>query len=303
MATKQHPSVHIVVYGPQGTGKSRFAASTAGAYRRGEIAGPTLVWLFDPRGKDAAYLGVNDDCSKVNAFGVPQKEIELRTGEESLGKDMRNHELVLPYTEVLHNDTLLLRVEYFHEEELEFAEGGLKDNAAQVNGWTVLPKLRKRINQLFREERDEWGTLVFDSTTSAELMIRSYHQYVQNPEAHGEAQKKWWGASTSEMEMVLAIRFASWRNNLVVICHTDKDKVQDDSGSKILRYNPKLPGRLSGDLSSYYPEVYHSSATGEGENIVYELATRPNVMYTSFSAFIKAPNPCENDYGALWVNW
>lgn len=294
MAKVKHslrPPIRVVDYGPQGTGKSWLAASFGRGYLEGHIGGPLLVLMTDPRGKEAAYLD-------PLVYRVKRGEVLYETGTEILGQDSKGNDLVVPFTNVSIRDQLITRIEFLHEESLEFDE----DKPDVVTGWTVLPKVRKRLNRLFREEMDYWGTVSLDSMTSLELMIRSYHQYVQNPGARGEARKQWWGEATSELERILCIRFASWRQNLVVICHTDKDKAAEEAGGGVLRYNPKLPGRLSGDLSSYYAEVYHSIAetSDEGETS-YMIQTRPSSMFTAFSNFCKAPNPCENDYDALWT--
>lgn len=286
------PPIRTVVYGPQGTGKSWLLATFGRAYLAGYVPGPLLVSLFDPRGKDAAYLD-------PEVYQVERKAIQYVSDEFVVGQDARKQDLVIPYTEVYINDTLVTRVEYMHEEALAFDE-----ESDKISGWTVLPKLRKRLNRLFRDESSTWGTYGFDSSTSAELMFRKYHQYVQNPDARGEGKKQWWGGSTDELEALLAIRLAPWRGNLVIICHTDKDRVASESGSVVSRYTPRLPGRLAGDISSYYPEVWHSVAeTGEDGETSYSIQTRPSALYGAFSNLVKAPNPCENDYDALWVNW
>jgi hypothetical protein len=293
--TKRAPT-HTVVYGPQGTGKSQFAQSYALAYLRGEVAGPLLVLLFDPRGKDAPYLCQRPDDAAF--YGCKHEDMEWRDGVMDVGG------YKVPFTEVYVKGVMACRVEYFHEENLVFEEGGDASYTTQpIKGWTVLPKLRKRLNILFRDEQDKWGAVTWDSVTSAELMIRSYHQYVQNPGAKGEAQKKWWGASTDELEKILAVRFSGWRGNFIVLCHVDKDRNSDEAGS-VLRYYPRLPGRLSNDIGSYFPEVYHSFAATDGEGEVnYLLQTRPNDKFAAFSAFLKVDNPCENTFFALWTGW
>jgi len=290
--TTSNPPLRAVVYGPQGTGKSWLLATFGRAYLEGKVSGPLLVTLFDPRGKDAAYLD-------PQAYGVTRADMEYQQDSEVIGRASNGADLVIPFTNVLVKGKLVTRVEYMHEEGLEFAE-----DSDKIGGWQVLPKFRKRMNRLFRDERDEWGTYGFDSATSAELMFRKYHQFVQNADARGEARKQWWGASTDELESTLVIRLSAWPSNLVVICHTDKDKVANEAGAVVSRYLPRLPGRLSGDISSYYPEVYHSGAeTGDDGETAYWLQTRPTALYGAFSNFAKAPNPCENDYDALWGNW
>ncbi len=301
MSTKKsvivRPYFHTVIYGPQGTGKSDFLATFARAYLKGMVGGPLLVFMFDPRGKDASYLAQFPEDGRRIYMSEPG-DIELKEGQENLGQ-FGKIDLILPFTEVYVKGKLVTRVEYFHEEELDFGE-----SAEVITGWTVLPKVRKRLNQLFREERDVWGTVGWDSATSSELTIRSYHQYVQNAGARGEARKQWWGASTDEHEKILAVRFGGWAHNFVVICHTDKDKAAEEAGGGILRYNPRLPGRLSGDLSSYFPEVYHSTVERDADgNATYVLETRPRDKYTAMSAKLKAPDPCENEYESLWSNW
>jgi len=288
-------TVRAVVYGAQGAGKSWFAATFAAACNHGITNGPLLVSLFDPRGKDSSYFD-------PIIYGASHKSMELVSGELDLGLTTHGVKLAIPYTEVMIGGKLVCRVEYMHEEELVFGDSDVGAKLDQViTGWTVLPKFRKRLNRLFRDERDSWGTYCFDSATSAELMFRMYHKYVQNPGATGIGRQQWWSGSTDELEMNLAIRLASWPHNVIVICHTDKDKVAGESGSVVSRYTPRLPGRLAGDISTYYAELYHACADtdADGETSYY-LQTRPNALFSAFSNSLHAPNPCENDYAALW---
>src|SRR5216684_8817414 len=116
------PYINVVDYGGFGSGKSELAST---------FPGPNLLFSSDPRGKEAPYL-------RRGELG--------ESGEEDLGVSQKGGHLILPYQNVMHPKTgdLLIRIEYMHEEFLEFDD----DDPDKVTGWQVLPKLRRRLGRL-----------------------------------------------------------------------------------------------------------------------------------------------------------
>lgn len=272
---------HIVVYGPVATGKSYFAASAA-------AAGPMIVFLSDAYGKDTPYLDrMVEPPTRRQENGI--WIAEGRCSADARTSDQQSHRL---------------RIEYLHEDEIEVDEKPRKHLAAQkdyytekLTGFKVAPYIRTRLSRLLKDERDQWETVVFDSGTSLELCLRSYEQYVMNPDAHDS--KQWFGGSADAVERLLITRMAAWPKTLVVVAHTANEKETDEAGTGPTRYKMRFPGRLPGEFETYYTEVYHAFVKDTNGKTEYLLQTRSDAQYKANSAVFHAPNPSPNTFAAV----
>jgi hypothetical protein len=65
-------------------------------------------------------------------------------------------------------------------------------------------------------------------------------------------------------------------------------------------YGIKAIGDLSTGLASVLPERYRSESLPDG--VTRKLYTRPDGRY-DLCTLIDAPNPCDNEFTALFGNW
>lgn len=159
---------------------------------------------------------------------------------------------------------------------------------------------RRFLNRLVNLERDieaeGFRTVVIDSATFMELMARKLAQYVLNPTSREPRQ--WFASSTDTLEEVLMIRLGSLPINVVVLAHISDDK---DELHGFMVSNPALPGRMSKRGPAGYGELYRAYVT------VDEKGTREFLWQTrsggrwNAASQIGAPDPCPQDYTALWL--
>lgn len=256
------PFIHVVTYGPPGSGKSTFAAT---------FPKPMLVLAFDPLGKDAPYLErgiVGPDM--VGDFDQPVVQIASRN---KTGK-------------------LLVQLEYFHDTEVT-NEGKYRPVAYN--------QFLKRFSTLYDEVKAGlWKTIVVDTLTFMELTARKLSQYQLNPTTKEPRQH--YALSTEFLEEALMCRLGGMRTNVVILAHVDTER---DEVLGTMLFNPAAPGRLRTRLGGGYPEMYYMRATREKNTqaVSYALQTRADSRYNCTSTFLRAPDPCEPNYAALWGPW
>lgn len=145
-----------------------------------------------------------------------------------------------------------------------------------------------------------YQTLVVDSASSAEIAARNMHRFSINPTSKDPRQ--WFGGSTDALELSLYSQLGSAPINVVLICHVDQDK--DERMGTFVR-NPRLPGRLRAAMSGAYSEFYRMYANfvqGQEGEVKRYFQTQTDPLYAAATR-IKAPNPCNPTYEALWQNY
>ena len=224
---------------------------------------PMLVHSFDPLGKEIPYLKVGD---------MQPVQLPIPGGT--------------PYRDVVSKKSgkLLIRIRYYLDADMTHPDAYRR----------LLADLAK-----LQAEYAEWATVVFDSTTFAELAARKWHQYGLNPQAKDPRQ--WFGGSTDLLEELIMGRVAALPMNAVVIAHVDEEK--DELHGMMLR-SPKLPGRLRKGAASAFPELYRAFVGKDGDTgeRVHLLQTQADAIWNCASQ-INAPNPCVPYYSALWGGW
>ena len=206
----------------------------------------------------------------------------LKRGE---AKPYATDERGTPVREVYSKKTgaLLIRVEWYVEGDLTAPEAYAR----------FLARLKT-----FQDEYDAWKTCVIDSVTFMELTARKWHQYRLNPKA--KEPRQWFAGSTDLVEEMLMGRFATLPMNVIVISHVDEDK--DEMHGTFVR-SPKMPGqRLRKGVMAGYGELYRAYVGKyEDGSRAYLLQTRSDAMWNAASQ-ITAPDPCEQQYAALWAD-
>lgn len=207
------PIIHVVDYGPWGSGKSTFAAT---------FPKPMLVIAFDPVGKEAPYLkrGVASP-DMLGEFDQVIRQVMSRRRE----------------------DSLLIQIEAFHDSEVD-AEGKYLPVAYR--------RFLQRFPSLYQEIRDgKWATVVYDSLTFMELATRKMHQY--DLHKHEKDSRKWYGQSTEDLEEALLCRAGGLRCNVVVLAHVDSDKDEMAGSMVFSPAAPgRLRGRLGAGFPEMY---------------------------------------------------
>lgn len=178
---------------------------------------------------------------------------------------------------------LLFRLEYYLDKD------ALKPQAYQ-----------NFLNRLTTLELDMvgWGlkTVILDSVTFMELMARKLSQYKLNPSSREPRQ--WFAFSTDTLEEILMIRFGSLPINVVALAHIDDQKVSSH-GTNV--FSIAAPGRLSRRGPGAYSEVYRAYVAMTPDGTREHLwQTRADSMYTA-SSQVGAPDPCPQDYSAIWL--
>jgi len=259
-----HLPVHVLDYGDSGVGKSTFAAT---------FPKPMLVWHFDPYGKDTPYLdkGTPSDLFSDDKAAFVRHVMSKRDPER-----------------------LLIRIEYYHE--LGFIEPELMTlpKSQRIRLHDLNPEAYSRFLTRVSRVHEEYGqykTIVLDSATFMEIAARRWDQHTINPMT--EDPRQWWAGSTDMLEQMLMVRFASFPMNVVTICHIDREKAE---ASDTMLRSPAAPGRLRGNLSVAYSELYHQYMDKDGQPW---LQTRSNTMYNAATR-IGAPPVCKPTYRAIW---
>ena len=261
MPTPQHDPIHVLVYGEAGAGKSQFAST---------FPKPIYVAMWDGIGKDMPYrkrgqaTQVFDD---TEISGLQYREVWL-VDDEGHAKSKRP----------------IIRIDYFMDVNPKDPRAFERWQArlVDIEDFLIAGKFK---------------TLVFDSTTSAELLARKLHQHRLNKTSKDPRQ--WFAGSTDLLEESLMGALPSLiTTNVVVVSHISEDK--DEVAGTFVR-NPLAPGRLQKRLASRYGEFYRAyvSRDDDGERY-WALQTTIDDRYNAATQ-IGAPDPCEPTYNALFA--
>lgn len=161
--------------------------------------------------------------------------------------------------------------------------------------------LMARSHQLIGEVRaGMWASLGFDSWSQFERWAkwrRYYGKYaLKDPEAYGRGDR---AAADDLMTLVVTRLMAQGLTcNLGIAFHT-APKMREEGGMAF--YGIKaLTKDLPTDVASNLPERYRAEALADG--VTRRLWTRPDGRY-DLCTLLNVPNPCENNYQALFTNW
>jgi len=224
---------------------------------------PIVVAHFDAIGKDLPYW-------KLGKVGDIQRD--------KRGTEFR--EIVAP------DGRLAAKIEYYTDPIVDAP----KSAAAFL----------ERLNRLSKEvERGECRTFCFETVTSSALKTRKMYQYDLDPD--NRDPRRWYGGAVDVLEEVLLIQLPALQCNVCVGLHVSKEKIEAEGA---LVRAPLLPGRLLGSFASQWPEVYRAyidrdKKSGERTGWLQTLSDEKWEATTQ----IDAPDPCDQAYTCLWVNW
>lgn len=106
-----------------------------------------------------------------------------------------------------------------------------------------------------------------------------------------------YGAAKDDLLPVVVARLMPLQCNVGIAFHTT-EKVVEEGGMSF--FGMKAIGSLPTDLAAVLPERYRAVAESDGST--RRLYTRPDGRF-DLCTLIDAPNPCANDFRALFVNW
>jgi len=258
------PAIHCITYGDPGGGKSTFATT----WPR-----PILGFIFDAHGKDTPYMrwARANGCTvtdSVDSWGLPVKEIINAAGE------------------------IEMRLEYYNDISPMLGE----DRVGYPHTWELF-EWRMRERAFFNEG---WQTVLVDSVTFMELCARMYAKFVKNPDS--KEPRQWFGYSTDALELALLVQLQAFTGNLLVLAHIHHDK--DEVLQTFVR-QLAAPGRLTArnELAGGYSELYRAYVVRErGGETQFVLQTQRDNLF-SCATQIHAPDPCWQDWTALWENF
>lgn len=147
-----------------------------------------------------------------------------------------------------------------------------------------------------------WETVVLDSLTFLNLVAFYHAKFVVNP--NSKEPRQWHAWATDALERMLLVQLQNFPTNLVVLAHIDHDK--DEVLNTYVR-QLSAPGRLKtrNELCAGYAEFYRAYAVPDAnwpDGMAFLLQTQKDANFNCASQ-IGAPNPCIQDYHALWENW
>lgn len=230
---------------------------------------PMLVLATDPLGKETPYL----------RRGIPSDTVVGPEGQR-----------ITPVMSRKHPDKPIVLVEHYLD--------------VNPRSPVAHAQLQARMQALPDEvAAGQWATVVFDGTTFAELNCRKWYQYADaSPYRGSKEPRRWFAAATDDLEEILMQQLGSLACNVVVLCHVDREK---DEMLGTFLHNPAAPGRLRTRFSAAYPETYHMQVSRDAKTgeTVRRVQTQPDGRFYAGSVILEAPDMCEPDYNALWVNY
>jgi hypothetical protein len=224
---------------------------------------PIVVAHFDAVGKDMPYW-------KLGKIG-------------DLQRDKRGIE----FREVVSKGNLAARIEYYQDPLVD------RPQAAST--------FLERLNRLPKEiDKGECRTFCFETVTSSALKARKMYQYDLEPDR--KDPRKWYGGAVDVLEEVLLIQLPGMQCNVCVGLHVSKERIEAEG--TVLRA-PFLPGRLMESFASQWPEIWRFYIERDRKNPQDKqgwIQTASDERWSATS-MIEAPDPCEQDYAAVWKNW
>ena len=269
MLLGEHPSIRCFVYADPGRMKSTFAAT---------FPKPMLVLATDPMDKLSPYRrrGIIAASQKPD----PGKGVYVPT------------EYILSTIE---EDKVAIQIEHY------------VDRTAFVpDSTSAWEQLQDRMIDLYVEDdQQKWATIVLDSLSSLEYVIRSHYQNKENPvskEGNEQDQRQWYRKSAEGIEQVCYA--LSWMNaNVVVLAHVRAEK---DAQRDTIIWTPEAPGVRNRRIPSVFGEIYtihvDPSAYDQEGQVPCFLQTRPDGKYVATTQ-INAPDDCDPFYHAIWRNY
>lgn len=148
-----------------------------------------------------------------------------------------------------------------------------------------------------------FASLIVDGLTFLELNARKYAEYGDPRLRTAKDPRQWYAYSAHECEELIVQQCGFLRGvNVGIAAHVD---ARDDEVAGVQVYTPAAPGKLRTRFGMGFPEMYvaHTLVGGKDKPQRYWLQTRTNHTHAAASGMLEAPDPCEPDYKALWVNY
>jgi len=258
------PDLHVMVAGVPNGGKSEFAASAEK---------PMLVLAADPLSKMETYFkrGIRDPKVYTGEQGQPVWLVRSpKTGN------------------------VIIQVEGYYDED--------ERNPQAMN------QLLARLPQVTEEVRaGRIRTVVVDSWTQLEWIARA-----RRTTGAFAGVDSIYGAAKDDLQAIINARLMNLRCNLIVIFHIEtkvtkdrkgnitKDSKQDIGGGE-MSYSIQAIGTLK-NVGNVFGECYLAVAPVDGSDNYY-LVTRRNADFRTLCSRIGAPDPCKNEWTALFGPW
>lgn len=269
MDSSDYPRIHCFVYADPGRMKSTFAAS---------FPKPMLVLATDPYDKMAPY----------RRRGLP--------GERQQPTQAENIFVPTEYILSTKEDLAVIQIEYY-----------IDRTAFLPNSLSAWEQIQDRMPELYAEdEAGKWATIVLDSLSSLEYVVRAHHQFKENPttkDGNEMDQRQWYRKSAEGLEQ-LCYALAWMQANVVILAHVraERDAVRDT-----ILWTPEAPGVRNRRIPSVFGEIYTihiDNAVDPTDTQVcpYFLQTHADGKYVAATQ-IGAPDDCDPKYAALWPNY
>lgn len=143
-----------------------------------------------------------------------------------------------------------------------------------------------------------WASIGLDSWSQFEtyaLWRRKFGPFaIKDFDAFGRGN----AAAADDLKMLVMARLMPLPCNLGISFHTT-EKAKEEGGESVFGIKACTKA-LPTDLASLLPERYRSVSLPDG--VTRQLYTKPDGRF-DLCTLIDAPNPCPNDYKALFSNW
>ncbi len=140
------------------------------------------------------------------------------------------------------------------------------------------------------------ASVAYDSWSQGEYIAwcrRAHGQFaISNPDGRAV-----YNAAKDDLKPFMWSRLVPLKCNLGIAFHTE-EKIVEEGG--VSSFGIKAIGALRTELASILPERYRS--VSEPDGTTRRLWTKPDGRF-DLCTLIDAPNPCANDYKALFTNW
>lgn len=260
------PVIHVGILGPPNSGKTEFASSAEK---------PMLVLAADPLDKMVPYFdrGELDPQEYTGQFGQPIRLVRSRKNR----------------------DAVIIQVEGYYDED-----------AGNPN---AMSQLLARLPQVTEEvKQGRWRTVVIDSWSALEWIARA-----RRSAGPFQASDSPFLEAMNDLEAIVNSRLMNLRCNLVITFHIETKVVKDrkgnivkdskmDAGGGIQTYTVQAIGQRLKNIGNVLGEFYRAVAPLDGTDNYY-LQTRQSPDFSVLCSRIKAPDPCANQWNALFGPW